>query len=158
MNEEPSVAGVREVSWLGLRNIIRQCYETARAHGWWEKYDDALNPSAPAQEFLEEIIATKLMLAVSELSETLEEVRAGKDPKEVYYTRSQKILPDGTKFPIPCEKEPGAKPEGVPIELADVVIRVFDLAEWLGIDLVSAIQEKMNYNESREYRHGGKKL
>ena len=48
------------------------------------------------------------------------------------------------------------KPEGFPIELADILIRVFDLAEAWDIDLEAALQEKMAYNETRAYRHGGK--
>jgi NTP pyrophosphatase (non-canonical NTP hydrolase) len=52
----------------------------------------------------------------------------------------------------------GKKPEGVPSELADVVIRVADLCGTYGIDLQSAVKEKLAYNRTREYRHGGKKL
>lgn len=54
----------------------------------------------------------------------------------------------------------GGKPEGVLAELADVVIRVFDFAvEHFGEDeLQFAIHSKMNYNETREHRHGGKFL
>lgn len=39
-------------------------------------------------------------------------------------------------------------------ELADIVIRVMDLAESEGVDLEKAIQEKLDYNEGRSYRHG----
>lgn len=41
-------------------------------------------------------------------------------------------------------------------ELADVCIRVFDLCGSRGIDLEKAILEKMQYNKSRSYKHGGK--
>ncbi|MEH7503266.1 MazG nucleotide pyrophosphohydrolase domain-containing protein [Neobacillus drentensis] len=41
-------------------------------------------------------------------------------------------------------------------ELADVCIRVFDLCGSRGIDLEKAISEKMEYNKSRTYKHGGK--
>jgi NTP pyrophosphatase (non-canonical NTP hydrolase) len=49
------------------------------------------------------------------------------------------------------------KPEGLPIELADAVIRILDYCEYAGIDLGVAIRQKMAYNELRPYRHGGKK-
>jgi len=47
---------------------------------------------------------------------------------------------------------------GVPYEFADIIIRVMDVAEHYGIDLEEAVVEKMNYNETREHRHGGKAL
>lgn len=42
-------------------------------------------------------------------------------------------------------------------ELADIVIRVFDLSVALDVDIEKAILEKMERNEQRSYRHGGKK-
>ncbi|KEF40434.1 putative pyrophosphatase [Schinkia azotoformans MEV2011] len=41
-------------------------------------------------------------------------------------------------------------------ELADVCIRVFDLCGAKGVDLESAILNKMKRNKSRTYKHGGK--
>ena len=71
----------------------------------------------------------------SEVSEILEEFRSGHKPREIYYR------PDG-------------KPEGVPMELADVVIRCFDMADYYGIDLEAAIIEKHEFNKTRPYLHG----
>ena len=48
------------------------------------------------------------------------------------------------------------KPEGIPSELADIIIRVLDIAAFHHIDIAAAIADKMAYNESRTYRHGGK--
>lgn len=75
----------------------------------------------------------------SELSEALEEVRNGHAPSEVY-------------------ESAGGKPEGVPIELADVFIRIADTCGAEGIDLAAAIERKMAFNLTRPVRHGGKKL
>ncbi len=41
-------------------------------------------------------------------------------------------------------------------ELADIVIRTFDMAEGFGIDIEKEIIKKHNKNISRPYRHGGK--
>lgn len=73
----------------------------------------------------------------SEVSEILEEFRAGHEATETYY------------------REDG-KPEGVTAELADVVIRCFDMADYYGIDLEVAILEKHAFNKTRPYKHGKK--
>jgi len=78
-----------------------------------------------------------IALAHSELSEAYEEHRKGHHPTETYH---------GV----------GGKPEGIPSELADVVIRLLDFCEAEGIDLEKAVIEKDTYNQSRPYRHGGK--
>jgi NTP pyrophosphatase (non-canonical NTP hydrolase) len=79
-----------------------------------------------------------LCLLHSEISEALEAYRTAKCPiNENWYRK------DG-------------KPEGIPSELADLVIRVGDACIELGIDLEKAVKEKMEYNRTRPYRHGNK--
>ena len=86
----------------------------------------------------ERTLGDLLTLITSELSEAYEEYRNGKDLNEIYYN-------DGSK-----------KPEGFPIEIADTVIRIFDLCGRYGIDLDNAINIKSEYNKTRPYRHGNK--
>ena len=45
----------------------------------------------------------------------------------------------------------------MPEELADIVIRVFDMAVGLGIDIETEILDKHERNKKRPYRHGGKR-
>jgi len=52
---------------------------------------------------------------------------------------------------------PNRKPLGIGPEFADIAIRLFHYAEELNIDLTAYILEKMEYNETRPYRHGNKK-
>lgn len=55
-------------------------------------------------------------------------------------------------------EHPKGKPVGVPSELADIVIRVADLAAIESIDLEEHVREKMIYNRTRPYRHGKAQL
>ena len=48
------------------------------------------------------------------------------------------------------------KMEGIPSELADVIIRVLDMCEHYGIDIEAALKEKHEFNKTRPYKHGGK--
>lgn len=50
------------------------------------------------------------------------------------------------------------KPEGRAVELIDCIIRILD---WMGheqVDVDMLMRRKMDYNKTRPYRHGGKKL
>lgn len=50
------------------------------------------------------------------------------------------------------------KPSGLASEFADIMIRIAHYAELLEIDLEYEIGRKLNYNKTRGYRHGGKKI
>lgn len=97
-------------------------------------------------------VGEQIALAHSELSEALEEWRLGR-PLDLVYTTH---LAQEAGLPLPELLAKGYKPEGFPIELADVLIRIADMAERYGIDLTAALEMKLAYNETRPYRHGGK--
>lgn len=84
-------------------------------------------------------VLAKIALAHSELSEAVE---AARDNHWLMRTVEGK---DGV-----------FKPEGFVVELADTVIRIFHIAEQLGLDLEGAIEAKMEYNHTRPHRHGGR--
>ena len=46
----------------------------------------------------------------------------------------------------------------IPEELVDCIIRILDICGYYEWDIDAAIKAKMNYNKSRPYRHGGKRL
>lgn len=83
-----------------------------------------------------------IALAHSELSEALEAYRDNLSFHEIYYEATDN----------------GPKPEGIAVELADLLIRVADTCAYYGIPIEKALLEKMAYNKTRLYKHGGKKL
>lgn len=50
------------------------------------------------------------------------------------------------------------RPHGVPIELADVLIGLFYLAELHGFDLLAAVELKHRFNLTRDYAAEGRQL
>jgi NTP pyrophosphatase (non-canonical NTP hydrolase) len=139
---------------MRLNELAAECYAIAASKGW---HDDA-HPKT---------VGDDMALITSEISEALEDFRNGHEMSETYYVVTHKIqLQDPisgkdhtVKVDFPATQDtPGAKPCGVPIELADALIRIFDVATKHKIDLDSAVAEKMAYNELRSYRHGGKVL
>jgi NTP pyrophosphatase (non-canonical NTP hydrolase) len=76
----------------------------------------------------------RMALVHEEVSEAVGEFRAGHAPDEIYYK-------DG-------------KPEGIPIELADIIIRVGDYCGRNNIDIEKAIEMKHQYNVGRPKMHG----
>lgn len=47
---------------------------------------------------------------------------------------------------------------GVEAEFADVIIRIMDMAKARGWRVAEALVAKMQYNDTREHKHGGKKF
>lgn len=128
-----------------IHALVMSAHVNAVEHGWWEPDEESGAPRT-----FGECIA----LVHSELSEALEFYREGRQPNQLFYTG--KFI--GSTVDSDEKTDTFQKPDGIPAELADVVIRIFDIAGRWNIDLGRAIIEKMEYNKSRPYRHGGKAL
>lgn len=87
------------------------------------------------------LVAEKLALIHSEVSEALEDLRGAIHPCNL----NDWTATDGN-----------GKPVGFASELADIHIRVWNLEAILGIDSEDSLRRKMDYNDTREYKHGGK--
>lgn len=141
---------------MSITEWQKRVHTLATEKGWW---DGVPRDDAGRVQMTPDQILAKLMLIVSEAAEACEcvrvsdmEARGGEFvgcPKEVATAR---IVPAGGDV----VHGQITKPEGFPIELADIVIRCFDLSAAMGIDLARAIEIKHRYNETRGYRHGGK--
>lgn len=118
-----------------LTTLAFNAYRNSADHGFWDDAPTPLPGNAVPSEELAVYLGNKLMLIVGEVSEAHEELRKNLDGTHVYW------------------REDG-KPEGLGFELADIVIRVLDLAEALDIPIQSRIEEKMTYNAKRPPKHG----
>lgn len=47
-------------------------------------------------------------------------------------------------------------PDGIAVEMADCLIRILDWFGYMKLDVDRVIESKMQYNETRPYRHGDK--
>lgn len=119
------------------------------ANGWRERVE-----TFPTEQARTHAQITRLALITTEVSEAIEEIRVGRRPDETHYSHSK----DSAYNEHERYNRDGSsrKPEGVPSELADVVIRALDAADAWGIDLEAMIAEKLEYNAQRGFRHGGK--
>ena len=111
-----------------LADLQAYVHDWAKRLGWWDQDVEK-----------DRSLGAILALIHSEISEALEELRDGHEPDEVYVDEK-------------------GKPQGFGIELADALIRILDTCERYGIDLQACFDQKMAYNETRSWRHGGKRL
>lgn len=112
----------------GISDLVREALDNASAHGFHEAHKKVIRACDDAHcgEDAERAVVLEMLAKVS--SEVGEAVSAVQhgDDNALYD------------------------------ELADICIRVFDLAGWLGIDFGSRIIGKMQYNRTRPYLHGKK--
>lgn len=113
---------------MSLNELRDRCLQQANRNGW----DD------------ERSVGEDVALMHSELSEALEEHRNGARPDQTYYEDLDLSL--------------FKKPLGIPTEMADTIIRILHFCGRHGIDIDKAVEEKLQYNDTRGYRHGGKVL
>lgn len=114
----------------------------------------------------------EIALLHSEVSEALEEFRAGRieicfrGPDKGIYSAEQvnrmvadgrlNFDPDSLLVTLPTGS--AFKPEGVPSEAADILVRLLDFTDRYGIDLGLEFRRKLAFNRTRGHKHGGKAL
>lgn len=104
------------------------CHAASFNAGWWRDPKTGMDLRQEARDgtrFGKALVAEKLCLIHSEVSEAMEGARKG----------------------LPDDKLP--RRPMIEVELADAIIRIGDLAGALGLDLGGAIAEKMAFNEVR---------
>lgn len=92
---------------------------------------------------IEQTFGDKILLAISELVEAFEEHRNNLDVQTIYFVLDEKSTP---------------KPEGISVEIADCMIRLFDTVGFYLLPIREAYALKTEYNKTREHLHGGKRV
>lgn len=126
LGDEPTAGEVGRAGYV----LQRVCHEASCGAGWWLWMSahgtvDLRSECRNGTRFGKALVAEKLALIHSEISEALEGHRKG--------------LMDDKLRDRPM----------VEVELADAVIRICDLAGALGLDLGGAIASKLAYNLTR---------
>lgn len=144
---EIALAPLPDEVFDGLRALQDFCHGNARAKGFHKATDDleAYLASVGGSERgdglsrIQDRAGNRLLLIVGEIIEAHEEIRDGHLPTEEWLNTT-----------------PGkeGKPEGVPSEIADALIRILDFAGEHRIDLADVVRRKLAYNATREAMHG----
>ena len=120
-----------------LNKLAAQVYEGNKQRGF---------------DVAKENIGQSLMLVVSEISEALEA-----DRKDKHTTRDTVLkLHYETNLGQFITVFKSDVKDSFEDEIADAMIRLFDLCGGLGIDIERHIELKLKYNATREFRHGKK--
>jgi hypothetical protein len=113
-----------------LNKLADEVHALAVNMGWWDEV-------VIGKTVVPRSLGDQISNFHAEISEAWEEYRNGNEPDEIYYNNG--------------------KPEGFPVELADLIIRVLDTCAAYHIDIDGAVRIKHEYNKTRPFRHGGKK-
>lgn len=117
----------------GLRGAQDLCHQSSKDSNWWQHLETGLDlirvindPQNPLEKLLAgALVAQKLCLSHSEISEAMEGYRKG-------------LMDDKLEdYPM------------ITVEIADCIIRLLDLAGALNLDVPEAIIEKLEFNRTR---------
>lgn len=117
---------------MNIKDLVKEAHQTARDKGWWETPRNGLELAA---------------LVHREVSEFVEEIRQDGDFKPGETGIFDTALPYSDNIP---------RPFGPLVELADAILYIADYCGYMGWDLEDAIEKKLVYNKTREYKHGKK--
>lgn len=132
MSSEAEVAQINKEKTTkileGISTLQDQSHSNMLKAGWWmdlESGTDLIAEVRSGTRFGKALVAEKLCLTHSEVSEAMEGHRKGLQDDHLTYRKM------------------------VEVELADAYLRIADLAGALELDLAGAVVEKMAYNDQR---------
>lgn len=139
---------------MKIKELIKKSFKNSSDKGFHKIYDN-LRKGAKRKEdkkILNDLITSqKLLLIISELSESLESMRHNKYSNLSEEEINILNLQSNNVFISEFEKRVKDTFED---EIADVFIRLGDLCGMLNIDIDTHIELKHRYNETRDKMHG----
>lgn len=134
--EEVSQQYVQPSNRIFLDKDIQTAVDTSFKEFWNNRQTDSYQVSRSKGWFLKDVnLLEQFMLVVSEIGEATDAYREGN--------------PESVKIPGFTHIEE---------ELADVVLRCMNISEHFKFRLAEAVIAKNEYNKTRPYQHGGKKV
>jgi hypothetical protein len=154
-----------------VEEIIYEIHSTAKEKGFWDSMDSIVSKVNSLVgikngdiEFTEEeaiqirkaFIAQKIMLIVSELGEGIESDRKSEYSEWENFSElyAELLIQTGDEDKAFKTSFEDCIKDTFEDEIADAIIRIFDLTYKEGIDIMKHIQYKMKYNKSRDRLHG----
>jgi len=163
-----------------LNELVVAAHQNSVNKRWWTHYGAGAPYEMHNQTFLE-----SMALVMTECAEAIEHFRHGNEVNQLIFTYEwadmqgspviERRIHDGKEQVREWVENDSAtewldltpnlaaklgmrvKPDGVPSELADIIIRVFDVCGAWSVDLDQVLAMKIAYNATRPERHGKKR-
>jgi NTP pyrophosphatase (non-canonical NTP hydrolase) len=140
---------------MKIEDLKKNAHKIAVEKGFWEDYDIANNLESEREQkiYKDLFISQKLLLAVSELTESMEAIRKDRSysgPKELLDELVEQSESNPNLFQMRFIHHVKDTFED---ELADTFIRLAELCEKMDIDIEKYIQMKMVFNSMRPPKH-----
>lgn len=128
--------GFREQAERAIARMTEEVSRLNHAKGWYDN---------------DRSVGDLCALLHSEVSEVLDAYR-----KTGFETRYETVRPQEQYPGQKVDLDAPPKPEGVGSEMADIFIRLLDMAKRWEIDIIAEYERKMKFNWTRPYHHGDK--